>query len=57
MIAALSPNGQNLCFGDEPPTRLLVATIRGVNVLERAQPARHGSIAAARSTVIIAVRS
>jgi photosystem II stability/assembly factor-like uncharacterized protein len=35
MIACLSPNGQNLCFGDAPPTRLLVATIRGINALER----------------------
>jgi len=35
MIACLSPNGQNLCYGADPPTRLLVATIRGVNVLER----------------------
>jgi len=35
MIACLSPNGQNLCRGNEPPTRLLVATIRGVSVLER----------------------
>ncbi|HEV8020421.1 MAG TPA: hypothetical protein VGP41_04095 [Candidatus Lustribacter sp.] len=38
MIAALSPNGQNLCFGDDPPLRLLVATIKGVNVLERERP-------------------
>lgn len=38
MIAVLSPNGQNLRFGDEPPLRLLVATLRGVSVLERASP-------------------
>ncbi len=36
MIACLSANGQNFCLGEEPPTRLLVATIRGVNLLERA---------------------
>lgn len=36
MIASLSPNGQNLNSGDAPPKRLLVATLRGVNVLERA---------------------
>jgi photosystem II stability/assembly factor-like uncharacterized protein len=35
MIACLSPNGQNLCHGDAPPTRLLVATISGINLLER----------------------
>jgi photosystem II stability/assembly factor-like uncharacterized protein len=38
MIACLSPNGQNLNRGAAPPTRLLVATLRGINVLERAQP-------------------
>jgi photosystem II stability/assembly factor-like uncharacterized protein len=38
MIACLSPNGQNLCHGTEPPTRLLVATIRGVNLIERDAP-------------------
>jgi photosystem II stability/assembly factor-like uncharacterized protein len=38
MIACLSPNGQNRVFGNEPPTRLLVATIRGVNLIERADP-------------------
>jgi photosystem II stability/assembly factor-like uncharacterized protein len=38
MIACLSPNGQNLNRGDAPPTRLLVATLRGVSVLERAGP-------------------
>ena len=35
MIACLSPNGQNTVFGNEAPTRLLVATLHGVNVLER----------------------
>jgi len=35
VIAALSPNGQNVRRGDEPPTRLLVATLRGVSILER----------------------
>ena len=38
MLACLAPNGQNICHGDAPPTRLLVATIRGVNVLERERP-------------------
>jgi photosystem II stability/assembly factor-like uncharacterized protein len=38
MIACLSPNGQNLIAGDAPPTRLLVATLRGVSVLERGRP-------------------
>jgi photosystem II stability/assembly factor-like uncharacterized protein len=35
MIACLSPNGQNVCCGDAPPSRLLVATIQGVNLLEQ----------------------
>jgi photosystem II stability/assembly factor-like uncharacterized protein len=35
MIACLSPNGQNVCTGDGPVTRVLVATLRGVHVLER----------------------
>lgn len=38
MIACLSPNGQNRNSGAEPPTRLLVATIRGINVVERERP-------------------
>jgi photosystem II stability/assembly factor-like uncharacterized protein len=38
MIACLSPNGQNLNTGDAPPTRLLVATLRGVGVMERDRP-------------------
>jgi photosystem II stability/assembly factor-like uncharacterized protein len=38
MIACVSPNGQNRCYGAEPPTRLLVATIRGINVVERERP-------------------
>ena len=38
MIACLSPNGQNLNKGDAPPTRLLVATLRGITLLERANP-------------------
>jgi photosystem II stability/assembly factor-like uncharacterized protein len=38
MIACLSPNGQNINRGDAPPTRLLVATLKGINVLERARP-------------------
>jgi len=38
MIACLSPNGQNLQKGDEQPTRLLVATVRGVNLIERERP-------------------
>jgi photosystem II stability/assembly factor-like uncharacterized protein len=35
MIACLSPNGQNQNAGDTPATRLLVSTLKGVNVLER----------------------
>ncbi len=38
MIACLSPNGQNQMTGDSPPTRLLVATLRGISVLERETP-------------------
>lgn len=38
MIACLSPNGQNVNRSDVPPTRLFVATLRGVNLLERAAP-------------------
>lgn len=38
MIACLSPNGQNRNDGKDPPTRLLVATLRGINILERASP-------------------
>jgi photosystem II stability/assembly factor-like uncharacterized protein len=38
MIACLSPNGQNSRFGGEAPTRLLVATVLGVNVLDRERP-------------------
>ena len=38
MVACLSPNGLNLNSSDAPPTRLLVATLRGINVLERATP-------------------
>jgi photosystem II stability/assembly factor-like uncharacterized protein len=36
MIACLSPNGQNQNAGNAAATRLLVATLRGVSVLERA---------------------
>ena len=38
MIACLSPNGQNQMTRDFPPTRLLVATLRGISVLERETP-------------------
>jgi photosystem II stability/assembly factor-like uncharacterized protein len=38
MIACLSPNGQNLNRGEAAPTRLLVATLRGINLIERARP-------------------
>jgi len=38
MLACLSPNGQNLNHGNLPPTRLLVATLRGISVVERAGP-------------------
>lgn len=37
--ACLSPNGLNTYRGEAPPTRLLVATFRGLNVLERAAAA------------------
>ena len=36
MIACLSPNGQNINESKVPATRLLVATLRGITVLERA---------------------
>lgn len=35
MIACLSPNGQNLTHGGTAPTRLLIATLKGITVLER----------------------
>jgi photosystem II stability/assembly factor-like uncharacterized protein len=38
MLACLSPNGQNVNQDNDEPTRLLVATLRGVTVLERAHP-------------------
>ena len=38
MIACLSPNGQNVTSGTEAPARLLVATLKGINVLERDGP-------------------
>jgi photosystem II stability/assembly factor-like uncharacterized protein len=38
MLACLSPNGMNRFDGASPPTRLLVATSDGVNVLERGAP-------------------
>lgn len=38
MIACLSPNGQNVNTGAAPPNRLLVATLRGISVLERDRP-------------------
>jgi photosystem II stability/assembly factor-like uncharacterized protein len=38
MIATLSPNGQHLCAGAQPATRLLVATLDGVAILERPAP-------------------
>jgi len=38
MITCLSPNGQNLSNGNARPTRLLVATLRGISVLERPEP-------------------
>jgi photosystem II stability/assembly factor-like uncharacterized protein len=38
MIACLSPNGQNFNTGDAPPTRLLVATLRGISVLQHDRP-------------------
>ena len=38
MIACLSPNGQNQDTGNSPATRLLVATLKGINILERDKP-------------------
>jgi photosystem II stability/assembly factor-like uncharacterized protein len=38
MLACLSPNGQNVNRGDVAPTRLFVATLRGITVLERPRP-------------------
>jgi photosystem II stability/assembly factor-like uncharacterized protein len=35
MIACLSPNGQNLTHGGSAPTRLLIATLKGITMLER----------------------
>ena len=51
MIACLSPNGQNLTRGNEPPTRLAGRDGRGhQRARARAVPARPGTIAAASST-------
>jgi len=38
VIVALSPNGQNINSGEEPPARLLVATLKGINILDRELP-------------------
>ena len=57
MIACLSPNGQNLNHGNAAPTKLLVATLRGITVLERAQPGAAWTIAAASSTASMSARS
>ena len=38
MIACLSTNGPSVCEMNAPPTRLLVATLNGLDVLERAAP-------------------
>jgi photosystem II stability/assembly factor-like uncharacterized protein len=35
MLACLSPNGQNSNRSEAPPIQLLVATLRGINLLER----------------------
>jgi photosystem II stability/assembly factor-like uncharacterized protein len=37
-IACLSPNGQNINTLDAPPTRLIVATVQGVSLLNRTSP-------------------
>jgi photosystem II stability/assembly factor-like uncharacterized protein len=37
-IACLSPNGQNINTLDAPPTRLIVATVQGVSLLDRTSP-------------------
>ena len=42
MIACLSPNGQNQINLDKPATRLLVATLRGITVMERASASEPG---------------
>ncbi|HXQ54035.1 MAG TPA: hypothetical protein VN802_23275 [Stellaceae bacterium] len=46
MLACLSPNGQNLNQGTDQPARLLVATLRGIAVLERARPGAPWTVAA-----------
>jgi len=38
MIACLSPNGQNTTRGNDAVTKLLVATVEGISVLERERP-------------------
>jgi photosystem II stability/assembly factor-like uncharacterized protein len=40
MIACLSPNGQNTTRGNDAVTKLLVATVEGISVLERERPER-----------------
>jgi photosystem II stability/assembly factor-like uncharacterized protein len=35
MTVCLSTNGPSICTSDSPPTRLLVATTHGINVIER----------------------
>lgn len=46
MLVCLSPNGLNRFAGKEPPTRLLVATEKGISVLERASPGAAWHLAA-----------
>lgn len=38
MTVCLSTNGPSLCQADAPPTRLLVATLNGLDILERESP-------------------
>jgi hypothetical protein len=38
MVVCLSPNGRNLHADQGPPTRLVVGTVDGVAILERAAP-------------------
>src|SRR5215207_9648478 len=45
MIVCLSPNGRTEHAGAHPPTRLLVGTVYGVALLERAAPGARWEVA------------
>jgi photosystem II stability/assembly factor-like uncharacterized protein len=45
MTVCLSTNGPSVCSSDGPPTKLLVATTHGVNVLERSRPGAEWRVA------------